>query len=75
MEGGPATWCSKAPGTTYDELRAALSTPTWQRQLVLGPAPELRLAGDGPVPVGVEVVATTSAEVVWATPPATRTGP
>jgi hypothetical protein len=75
VAGGPATWCSKSPGATYEQLRAALSTPTWQRQLVLGPAPEFRLAGDGPVPAGAEVVATTSAEVVWATPPATRSGP
>lgn len=73
--GGPATWFTKAPGTTYEALRAGLLRPTWQRQLVLGPAPEFRLAGDGPAPAGTEVVAVTSSEVVWATPPATRTDP
>ena len=75
VSAGPATWFAKARGTSYEELRAALPGPTWQRQLVLGPAPEFRLAGGGPVPEGASVVTTTSAEVVWARPPATPSAP
>jgi hypothetical protein len=72
---GAVRWFAKAPGRSYDELRAALSGTTWQRQLVLGPAPEFCNAG-GPVPPDVEVVATTTSEPVWVSPPpATPPGP
>jgi hypothetical protein len=74
---GRATWFAKAPGTTYEELRSARPAPTWQRQLVLGPAPEFCLFAGGPTPPGASPVATTTTEAVWpaSTPPATRPGP
>ena len=62
---GRTTWCAKVPGTPYEALGSALPGTTWLRQLVLGPAPELCLPGDGPVPAGAEVVVTTTAEAVW----------
>jgi hypothetical protein len=62
---GLTAWCAKAAGTSYEALGAALPGTTWLRQLVLGPAPELCLPGDGPVPPGAEVVVTSSAAVVW----------
>lgn len=71
---GTATWLAKAPGTSYEELRAALLGTTWLRQLVLGPAPELCRPGGGPVPPGTQAAATTSVTPVWpaeaVTPPA-----
>ncbi len=47
---GPAsdwtTWCSKPPGVPYPAFLATLPpAETWQRQLVLGPAPEFCLIG------------------------------
>jgi hypothetical protein len=75
---GNASWCAKAPGASYDTVRDAVAsagTTTWQRQLVLGPAPELCLAGDGPAPAGVTVVATTTRMPVWVSPPPTPPGP
>jgi hypothetical protein len=60
---GTVRWFAKPPGRSYDDLRSALSGTTWQRQLVLGPAPELCAAG-GAVPAGVAVVATTTSEPV-----------
>jgi hypothetical protein len=40
------TWCAKPAGVAYPEFRARLpSAETWQRQLVLGPAPEFCLVG------------------------------
>jgi hypothetical protein len=62
---GPTTWCAKARGTSYEALGSSLPGTTWLRQLVLGPAPELCLPGDGPVPTGADPVVTTSATVVW----------
>jgi hypothetical protein len=59
------TWFAKAPGTSYEELRSAVRAPTWQRQLVLGPAPEFCAAAGAPVPAGATVVATVAAEPVW----------
>ena len=68
-----ATWCTKASGSSYEALRSGLSGTTWQRQLVLGPAPELCVGG-GPVPAGADVVVTTAAAPLWppeaVTPPA-----
>jgi hypothetical protein len=61
---GDVLWFAKAPGRGYGDLRAALPGTTWQRQLVLGPAPEFCRAG-GPVPPGATPVATTSSEVVY----------
>jgi hypothetical protein len=76
---GVVAWCAKPPGTRYDAARDALAsagTTTWQRQLVLGPAPELCVVGGGPVPAGVTVVVTTRSEPVWVSPPpATPPGP
>jgi hypothetical protein len=45
-----ATWLSKPPGTSYPDFLARLppSTELWQRQLVLGPAPEFCWAGPAP---------------------------
>jgi hypothetical protein len=71
---GPTTWCAKAPGTTYDALGSSLTGTTWLRQLVLGPAPELCLPGDGRAPTGADVVVRTTADAVWPTA-ATPTGP
>jgi hypothetical protein len=71
---GPTTWCAKAPGTTYDELGTSLRGTAWLRQLLLGPAPELCLPGDGPTPDGADVLVRTTVEVVWPTA-ATPTGP
>lgn len=48
--GGPTldrtTWCSKPPGVPYADFLARLPpAEVWQRQLVLGPAPEFCLVG------------------------------
>ena len=77
---GTASWFTKSPGTSYEELRSLLSVPgaggsTWQRQLVLGPAPEFCLLDRPAPPPGVVVVATTTTEGVWPPPPATPSGP
>ncbi len=78
---GPATWFAKAPGTAYEDLRSALAAtaaaaPTWQRQLVLGPAPEFCLLGAPAPPPGAVEVTTTTSVPVWPTPPpATPSGP
>jgi hypothetical protein len=75
---GTARWFAKGPGTSYGDLRSALPAAppatTWQRQLVLGPAPEFRLLGGLP-PSGAVVVATTRSAPVWPSPPATPAGP
>ena len=50
-------WFSKQDGIRYPQLRADLDeqlndgviTAVWQRQLVLGPAPEFRILAPGPV--------------------------
>ena len=43
---GVATWCSKPPGVPYPRFLETLpAAETWQRQLVLGPAPEFCLVG------------------------------
>jgi hypothetical protein len=40
------TWCAKPPGVTYAEFLPRLpAAETWQRQLVLGPAPEFCVVG------------------------------
>jgi hypothetical protein len=45
---GGARWLAKPPGRSYEEFLGALPTSTvWQRQLVLGPAPEFSVATDG----------------------------
>ncbi|HWE25288.1 MAG TPA: hypothetical protein VG496_15230 [Myxococcales bacterium] len=58
-----AHWFGKSAGMTYDDLfellrplesRAAL----WQRQMVLGPAPEFCLASSAPISLPRELVAT-----------------
>lgn len=39
--GGPvATWAPKRAGVSYAEWHERLAGPAWQRQMVLGPAPE-----------------------------------
>jgi len=58
-QSGWAGWFSKRDGTGYPHLRAELSQQldegvvlaVWQRQLVLGPAPEFRVLAAGPVAV------------------------
>lgn len=47
---GAATWLSKPGGTSYGAFLARLppGTELWQRQLVLGPAPEFHWAGPAP---------------------------
>ncbi|MBT0773827.1 hypothetical protein KIH74_33085 [Kineosporia sp. J2-2] len=64
-EGTWVGWARKRPGIGYAELFSDLETrvetgslsAVWQRQLVLGPAPEFRLEGAGPVDVaGLEPV-------------------
>ena len=46
-----ATWLAKPPGMAYEELLAELpaGATVWQRQLVLGPAPELLVLGEAPL--------------------------
>jgi hypothetical protein len=53
------TWCSKPPGVPYPEFLATLpEAETWQRQLVLGPAPEFCLVGiDATAALGGRAVA------------------
>lgn len=54
-----AGWFRKRDGVGYPELRGELAelvsravvAAVWQRQMVLGPAPEFRLEADGPVQV------------------------
>lgn len=42
----PVTWCSKPAGVAYAEFLARLPAgETWQRQMVLGPAPEFCVRG------------------------------
>jgi hypothetical protein len=62
---GWAGWFTKRPGVSYSRLTAELTELTedgvvqavWQRQLVLGPAPEFRLLASGRVaPVGAELI-------------------
>ncbi|MFL5394196.1 MAG: hypothetical protein ACJ79G_15300 [Myxococcales bacterium] len=52
--GDEVSWFAKPPGTTYEELfkRMPHGNSLWMRQMVLGPAPEFRLAG--PPPAGIE---------------------
>ena len=53
-------WFSKRDDVRYPQLRTGLTQlivdgavrSVWQRQLVLGPGPEFRVLGDGPVAVG-----------------------
>jgi hypothetical protein len=40
------TWCAKPAGVSYSQFVARLpSGETWQRQMVLGPAPEFCIVG------------------------------
>jgi hypothetical protein len=58
-QSGWVGWFTKQPGVGYQQLRADLTRSieaglvraVWQRQLVLGPAPEFRVLAPGPVPV------------------------
>jgi hypothetical protein len=68
-----ALWFSKPPGISYDELYALLRPWTdqaglalWQRQLVLGPAPEFYLLAPGrlELPAGL-VTLDVLAELIW----------
>ena len=61
---GTVLWFAKAPGESYEDLREALSGTTWQRQLVLGPAPEFCVGGGQPPP-GVRPAATTTSVAVY----------
>src|SRR4051794_25131770 len=57
---GWAGWFTKRPGIGYPQLTAELTGliadgvvgAVWQRQLVLGPAPEYRVLASGPVALG-----------------------
>jgi hypothetical protein len=54
------TWCSKPAGVPYAEFVAKLPAgETWQRQMVLGPAPEFCLVGTDAAgaPGGIAVAA------------------
>jgi hypothetical protein len=48
--GEEVSWFAKPPGTTYEQLFARMphGNSLWMRQMVLGPAPEFRLAGPPP---------------------------
>ena len=46
--GGTATWAPKPADVSYADWHATLPGPAWQRQMVLGPAPEYVVLGDGP---------------------------
>lgn len=49
-----ATWLSKPPGMSYPDLLARLPPgEVWQRQMVLGPAPEFCLPGAA-APAGID---------------------
>jgi hypothetical protein len=52
--GDQVSWFAKPSGVTYEQLRARMppGAALWMRQMVLGPAPEFRLAG--PPPSGIE---------------------
>jgi hypothetical protein len=57
--GAHATWFAKPDGMTYDELGTELDArlagrdaSLWQRQMTLGPTPELCLLSDAPVDLG-----------------------
>ena len=58
MTAGPigeqVSWFAKPSGVTYQELFARMPAGSafWMRQMVLGPAPEFRLAG--PPPAGIK---------------------
>jgi hypothetical protein len=55
-------WCAKPAGEPYAAFLGRLpAVEAWQRQMVLGPAPEFCLLG--PAPAGVEAV-TVRARVV-----------
>jgi hypothetical protein len=56
---GWTTWCSKPAGVAYPAFLATLPpAETWQRQLVLGPAPEFCLVGiDAAAALGGHAVA------------------
>jgi hypothetical protein len=60
---GTVHWITKPAATRYADLRATLSGTTWQRQLVLGPAPEFCRVGE--VPSGATLAATTTSEPVY----------
>ncbi|GAB6900201.1 hypothetical protein [Kineosporia succinea] len=70
LEGAWVGWGTKRPGVSYAELFSDLASrvetgslrAVWQRQLVLGPAPEFRL--EGPEPVMVPGLDLTFATVV-----------
>jgi hypothetical protein len=51
--GEEVSWFAKPPDMTYAQLRERMpkGMGLWQRQMVLGPAPEFRLAG--PPPAGI----------------------
>jgi hypothetical protein len=62
-----ASWLSKPPGTGYAEFLGRFSGgELWQRQMVLGPAPEFCLLGAAP-PTGVEA-RTLSVKLLHGTP-------
>jgi hypothetical protein len=47
LDSASARWCSKPAGTPYESWHAGLpARSAWQRQLVLGPAPEYCLPGE-----------------------------
>jgi hypothetical protein len=52
--GEQVSWFAKPSGVTYAQLLARMppGAALWMRQMVLGPAPEFRLAG--PPPPGIE---------------------
>lgn len=47
LDAPSAAWSSKPPGISYEAFQASLpERSVWQRQLVLGPAPEFCLPGE-----------------------------
>jgi hypothetical protein len=57
LERGPARWLDKPAGVSYADFREQLTGggAVWERQLVLGPAPEFCLPGAGAGSAGVAV--------------------
>jgi hypothetical protein len=49
LDGPVATWVAKPAGVPYAEWHGRLPGPAWQRQMVLGPAPEYAVLADAAV--------------------------
>jgi len=64
--GDVAVWFSRTPGSSYDEVfaRAPSEGELWQRQMTLGPTPELCLLRERPLEVGDDLLAGVPTVVV-----------